>query len=268
MRYRSYKDLLRDLFDEKILEKLPRSFDIVGDIALIKIPDELMNYSRYVGEAIMKIHKNVRAVYARRSVSGVYRISEVIHIAGEKKTETIYSENGIRFYVDIEKMYVNPRLSTERSRIVKYVSDNDLVLDLFAGYGAYSLNIAKEKYVFVVASDLNIHAIEAMRRSLRLNKLRGLVEPIHSEAMYLGNILRGNTFDLVIADNPTMIDLFIDHIPKLVKRGGRVIMYILTSDIDNTRRILVEKKLIPEDCIVVREYSATKNIFRCILSVA
>jgi len=264
---KSYRDLLADKLGEEIAKKLPRSFDIIGEIALIKIPDELMIHSREIGEAIMKIHKNVRSVYARRDVSGVYRISETIHIAGEEKSDTIYTENSIKFYVDIKRMYVNPRLSTERARVTELVSDGDKVLDLFAGYGAYALNIAKRRDVYVVASDLNIYAVEAMKKSIKLNKLIGIVEPIVGEAIHVINALREKTFDVIIADNPTKIDFFIKYISKPLKRDGRLILYVLADDIGSMRRVLAENELLVEDCIIVREYSAKKNIFRCIANL-
>jgi len=266
MRYKSYRDLLTEKLDPEVIKKLPRSFDIIGDIALIKIPDELMIYSKEIGEAIMRIHKNIRSVYARRSVSGLFRVSETIHIAGEDRSETIYTENGIKFYVDIKKMYVNTRLSTERSRIADLVSDGDKILDLFAAYGAYSLNIAKNKDVYILASDLNSYAVEAMKRSLMMNKLRGVIDPVVGEATHLLNSLREDTFDIILADNPTAIDHFIKYLSKPLKKSGRLILYVLTGDIDSKKKFFIENKLLAEDCVIVREYSAKMNIFRCILS--
>jgi hypothetical protein len=40
----SYKDLLVGSLPENVLSHLPRSFDIVGDIALIRLDDDLIIY--------------------------------------------------------------------------------------------------------------------------------------------------------------------------------------------------------------------------------
>ena len=67
----TYRDLLSDILPRDVLEKLPRSFDIVGDIAIIRIDEEeLLRYGGEISNAIMKIHKRVRAVYARGPARG------------------------------------------------------------------------------------------------------------------------------------------------------------------------------------------------------
>jgi tRNA wybutosine-synthesizing protein 2 len=71
------------------------------------------------------------------------RIHSIRHIGGERRTTTIYKENGIYFSVDIASMYVNTRLASEGLRVVREIADESLVLDLFSGYGGFALNIAK-----------------------------------------------------------------------------------------------------------------------------
>jgi tRNA G37 N-methylase Trm5 len=65
----SYRDLLVGSLPENVLSRLPRSFDIVGDIALIRLDDDLIVYGG-IAEAIMRIHS-------------------VRHIGGERRTTTI-----------------------------------------------------------------------------------------------------------------------------------------------------------------------------------
>lgn len=259
----SYRDLLRELLPGEVVERLPRSYDIIGEIAVIKLPEDMMSYSRQVAEAIMKIHRNVRSVYARKSVSGVYRVAELVHIGGEDRSETIYVENGVRFYVDIKKMFVNPRMSTERLRILGRVRDGEKVLDLFAGYGAFSLSIARYRDVYIVAVDINQDAVEAMKRSLSMNRLRGSIDPVVAEASCLGESLSREYFDVVIMDNPTVIERFLYLIPRLLKRSGRAYVYILATDLRPLLEHIERLSLRVSECVVVREYSATKNIFRC-----
>jgi tRNA (guanine37-N1)-methyltransferase len=63
-----------------------KTFDIVGSIAIIRVPETLTNQSRLIAEAIMKTHKEVKSVWRQTSsVSGDYRLRKLEHIFGEKK---------------------------------------------------------------------------------------------------------------------------------------------------------------------------------------
>ncbi|MEL9929555.1 MAG: methyltransferase domain-containing protein [Sulfolobales archaeon] len=260
---KTYRDLLRGVLPDDIVSRLPRSFDLVGDIALIKLPEDLIPYGPQVSEAIMKIHRNVRSVYARRRVSGVFRIHELIHIGGVDISETVYTENGVRFYVDVKKMFVNPRMATERLRIAGIIDEGSSVLDLFSGYGGFSLNIARLKNAYVVAVDLNSHAMEALKRSIGMNKLKGVVDPICGEALTIMKGLREDFFDVIILDNPTEVLKYVDAGMRLLKRGGRAFIYTLSEDESILRKRLSELEIDVIECFSVREYSPDLSIFRC-----
>ncbi len=259
----SYRDLLVGSLPEDVVSRLPRSFDIVGDIALIRLDDDLITYGREISEAIMRIHRGVRAVYARGSAEGSVRIHGIRHIGGERRTTTVYKENGIYFSVDIASMYVNTRLAGERFRVAREVADGSLVLDLFSSYGGFALNIAKIRRAEVVAIDINPYAVDHMRRSIAMNRLRGSVYPIITDSK--SPPLRGG-FDVVIADNPTNVEPFIEVIEDLLKRGGKAYIYLLAESIeDATNRINTKSpKLEIESCAEVKEYSPKLRIYRCI----
>jgi len=260
----TYRDLLVGRLPRDVVERLPRSFDIVGDIAIIRVDDDLIPYGEEISNAIMKIHKGVKAVYARGPASGSLRIHILRHIGGEERTATVYRENGIVFSVDLAYMYVNPRLASERLRIAQEVADGELVLDLFSSYGGFALNIAKIRSATVVASDINAAAVEHMRRSIEINRLRGLVYPI------LGDSTRPplrNTFNVVIADNPINIGLFIDAIETMLVEGGRAYIYVLSDSPAEAAEILGSRsasRLRVHSCIEVREYSPKLGIYRCV----
>jgi tRNA (guanine37-N1)-methyltransferase len=222
----TYRDLLRGRLPDDIVARLPRSFDLVGDIAIIRLDEDLIEYGPEIAEAIMRIHRRVRCVYARGPVQGTPRIQRLHHIGRERRTETIYKENGVLFSVDIASMYVNTRLSSERLKIAMEISDNETVLDLFSGYGAYALNIARIRRASVIATDINRESIIHMVKSIYMNKLAGTVHPLVSDAES-PPMRRG--FDVVIADNPTDMDRYIETIAGLVRRGGRAYIYILVE---------------------------------------
>jgi tRNA (guanine37-N1)-methyltransferase len=88
-----YKDLVNVPADLRV--NLPSSYDIIGDIILIKIPSILEPYKRSIGEALMEANRNIRVVYSIKPVQGELRLRDVEVIAGEDKTETTHREYGL-----------------------------------------------------------------------------------------------------------------------------------------------------------------------------
>ena len=159
------------------------SYDIVGDIAIIR-PAERGKCDENVGRAIMTLHKEVKTVLTQMSaVGGEFRLRKLKFIAGEKKTKTVHKESGCLFNVDVEECYFSPRLSYERNRIASVVEKGEIVVNMFAGVGCFSIIIAKHARVDRVFSiDVNPVAVEYMQKNIRLNRVYGNVIPILGDA--------------------------------------------------------------------------------------
>ena len=104
----------RMFLPEDIRDILPNSFDCVGDLIIVKIEDELLPYKERIGEALIKVNRNVRLVLMDGGVKGELRIRELEPIAGSGGTETRHKESGVTMITDPAKVYFNPRLATER----------------------------------------------------------------------------------------------------------------------------------------------------------
>ncbi len=156
------------------------SFDIIGDIAITKLPDPSTTNAKAAGEAIMKVHRNVKAVFAQTSaVAGDFRLRSLRHIAGKNRTRTLHRESGCVFSVDLQECYFSPRLSHERLRIAELVQPSETVVNMFAGVGCFSIVIAKHSQAAKVYSiDVNPIAVEFMQENVRLNRVYGKVVPL------------------------------------------------------------------------------------------
>ena len=58
-----YKDVLK--LPAGLMELLPSSFDIVGDIFVLKLIDELLPHARDIAEALLATNRNARVVVLR-----------------------------------------------------------------------------------------------------------------------------------------------------------------------------------------------------------
>ena len=177
---KSLKEALEKFMSKEELEKAVTSFDVIGDIAVIEIPEELRKKEKEIGEALLEVHKNLRTVCKRAGMhKGTFRIRDVKVIAGENKTETVYTESRVKMKLDISKVYFSPRLSYERERIAGQVKKNENICVFFAGVGPYALVIGKKNpNVKIDAIELNPDAFHYLKDNIRINRMQSIIRPI------------------------------------------------------------------------------------------
>lgn len=229
---------------EDLLGFVPH-YEVIGDIALIEADDP---DAARIGEALLKFHPHVNTVLGATSpVVGEYRIREFVLVAGVDKTETVHKEYGCRYAVDLAKAYFTPRLSTERERILSWIKPDDVVVDMFAGVGPYSILIAKKAGPKkVIAIDKNPAAIEFLRRNVVLNSVDN-VEIVEGDASMNwdwdeGGKAKGEKkaesqrfvgiADHVIMNLPHNAFDFLDSAVKFTKPGGTIHYYGITYEDD------------------------------------
>ena len=182
LKNRNFRELLADKLTVEQLELLPRAFDMIGHIAVLKLPPELLPQAGIIGDAVISANKNVRAVYHSSGVQDEYRILELEHISGVDETVTTHTEYGIQLELDIRRVYFSPRLATERKRISDLVERSEVVIDMFAGVGPFSVMIAKyARPAKIYSIDKNPDAIIFLRRNIELNKV-GNIEVLQGDA--------------------------------------------------------------------------------------
>jgi tRNA (guanine37-N1)-methyltransferase len=220
------KEALRGSLSEREIALLSSSFDVLGTIAILKVPEELKDKENLIGSEILSRVKNLRTVLNQVSdVGGEFRTRELKVIAGVANFETIYKESGCAFKVNVRDVYFSPRLSTERERIAGLVSEGERVLNMFAGIGTFSIIMAKRVACVVDSVDKNPAAIELAVKSLRMNKLRGLVKPILSDAADYA-LEHEASFDRVLMPLPERADEFLRFAIRACKDGGIVHFYL------------------------------------------
>ena len=215
---------LIDALDGKLspeeLALLPRAYDLIGDIAVLEIPDEIAQYSKLIGVAFHDIHSNFKTVLAKKgAISGTTRVREYSLLAGEDRTKTIHTEYGCRLAVDVTKSYFSPRLLEEHNRIAQLVQQGELIVDMFCGVGPFAIHIAKQKEAKVIAIDINQSAIDLLCESIGLNKLVGTIVPVVADAHDYVNTNKLSV-DRVIMNHPSGASDFVSDACSILKIGG------------------------------------------------
>jgi len=205
-----------------------RSFDIVGDIAVIRVPEAFESRGQIVAEAIMQMHKNVKTVLLQTgAVSGDLRLRQLRWVLGERKSKTVHKEFGCLFEVDLECCYFSPRLSFERRRVASLVRPSEIVVNMFAGVGCFSIVMAKHGDVGKVFSiDVNPSAFEFMLKNVRLNSVQSKVFPILGDAKSIVKEQLSRVADRVLMPLPEKAYEYLDYALMALKpRGGWVHYY-------------------------------------------
>lgn len=209
------------------LKSLYRSFDIVGDIAILKIPKELEDKGKLIAEAVMQMNKNVKTVLSQTSpIYGEMRLRKLEWLGGEKRTETIHKEHGCLFKVDLAKCYFSPRLSYEHIRVARQVKPGEVIVNMFAGVGCFSILIAKHsKARRVYSIDINPVAVHYMRINAELNKVESIVESIEGDAKEVIEFRLRGVADRVLMPLPEKAYEYLNYALMALKPEGGIIHY-------------------------------------------
>jgi tRNA (guanine37-N1)-methyltransferase len=218
--------LSQNLSSEEVVQ-VYNSYDVVGDIAIIRSTWASGKYRRKIAEAIMGVHRNVKTVLAQTSpVHGGFRIRRLEHVAGENKTFTTHVESGCVFSVDVSKCYFSPRLSYEHMRVAKQVKNGEVVVNMFAGVGCFSVLIAKHSNASRVYSiDVNPVAFQSMRNNIRVNRVFGKVIPILGDAAGVIEARLRRVADRVLMPLPEKALEYLPWALSALKAGGGHVHY-------------------------------------------
>ena len=226
------KDVLRGLLDENELTKLIKSYDVIGDIIIIKNHPELESKREIIAEALHKIYPRVRSIAAvplYAHTDELYRTRRDLEvICGDKNMETTHKESGCIFKVNLKHVFFSPRLSYERMRVAKKVLPGETIINIFSGVGCFSIVIAKmQPQTKIYSIDVNPYAVEYMKANVRLNKVEGAVIPILGDASEELEKLKG-VADRVLMPLPEQAYSFLTlavRALKLDKEGARGVIH-------------------------------------------
>ncbi len=231
-RPRSIEDYLQGRIPEEKMDEFKKSFDIIGDVVILEIPDDLEEEKYLIGDAALKFTKR-RSVYRKKSeIKGIIRTRELEHLAGEDQGETIHKEYDSQIMLNVKEVYFSPRLATERKIITDQIQDGEIIIDMFAGVGPFAINIARRRNVQIYAIDINTHAIHYLKENIILNNLKGNINPIEGD---VGLVLKNLKIqaDRIIMNLPGTAHEFLPIAVEHLKPGGTLHYYQFSRDFED-----------------------------------
>lgn len=253
-----YRDLLPWPPPEKM--RLPRAFDVVGDIVLVRLPEEVRARREEIGEALLKFVPSARLVGEDLGVHGPERRRRVERIAGSGGWRTRHRENGLEFEVDVERAYFSPRLAREHELVASDVQRGERVYDLCCGVGPFAVTIARDgRASHVTAVDGNPAAVDLLRATLARYPFAGRVTALQSS---LESFLpSAGPVDRVIFNLPHEGIKYLSSVARTVAARGRLHYYEVTprAEVEQRGEAVVDSLGSPDwkllDRHVVHPYS-------------
>ena len=253
---KTYKEIIS--IPGKLKSNLPTSYDVIGDIILIKISRDLAKYKEEIGKALLSSNKNIKTICFSEPVTGEFRTRNITVIAGEKRTTTIHKEYGLSFEVDVKNTYFSPRLATERKRVASLVKPDEVVVDMFAGVAPFSIMIAKYAHPKIIyAIDKNDDAVVFAKQNIKRNNVLDKIEVIHADARKIHKILKEKA-DRVIMNLPFSAHMFFKDTLKITKESSIIHYYDILEEKEIQERINELKKIAEENKTILTNLNVRK----------
>jgi tRNA wybutosine-synthesizing protein 2 len=224
MKYRDYlkKQLNFSDYDTSII---PSGYHVVGHVALLQLKDELAGLVQDIGRVTLEFDDRIRTVAIRSGpTSGIERRPRYVVIAGDSETETIHIENGIKFRLDPLRITFSGGNRRERITLPSRIKSNEIIVDMFACVGQFSLHIARKDDVKVIAIEINPTAYKYLIENITLNKFEKRVQATLGDCREVhpcniaNRIVMGYLHDTLV---------YLPHaLQALVKEGGVIHMHL------------------------------------------
>lgn len=153
---------------------LPRGpYQILGDALLLKDPRDRPRAPEFL-ESFPRCR---RVLFYRGIAPGPLRTPRAEVLAGDGG-ETVVRENGCLYALDLTRVMFSPGNLSERARMARVVGPGEVVVDMFAGIGYFTLPMARTgRPRKIHALELNPDSYRFLIRNLALNNTSCLRRP-------------------------------------------------------------------------------------------
>ncbi|MFX1479835.1 MAG: class I SAM-dependent methyltransferase family protein [Promethearchaeota archaeon] len=176
---------LHTVLSEEELSLLPRGFQTLGNIIILKLNPILYYKKEIIAKSYLELLPKIRTVYLNKGkIVGRFREPENIEfLAGVDDPVVEHREHGIKYKFDITKIMFSKGNVNERKYLATLVKAGETVVDMFAGIGYFSLVIAKHSEVEQIYSiEMNPLSYRFLTENIKINHLEDKIVPINGDS--------------------------------------------------------------------------------------
>jgi tRNA (guanine37-N1)-methyltransferase len=123
------------------------------------------------------------------AISNEFRVPKFEILAGKNDMVTEVKQYGATFKLDYGLVYWNSRLEHEHIRLVSLFKKGDVICDMFAGIGPFSVP-AGQKGCIVYANDLNPDSVHYLKINAKINKVEDYIFTHNMDArVFMQNLM-------------------------------------------------------------------------------
>lgn len=213
---------------EAVARDLPRGYQRLGDVLLLRLPSTLEPWGDELGRLFQEELGVATVLATDGPMEGESRRPRVRLLAGER-TETRVQEEGVFYHLDAARTMFARGNKSERRRAGDLVRPGETVADLFAGIGYFTVPAAK------FGHPARVHAVERdpvpfryLLRNLQVNHVAERVVPhlgdCRTEPLPLGGFDR-----IFLGYLPSCLPFVPRALELLRKEGGWLHLHFVVS---------------------------------------
>ena len=196
---------------------LPDKWERLGKVLVLKLPTRLQEHRTEIARAYAGALEVETVLQDLSGSKGVLREPTTELLLGTR-TETVHIENYVRYSFDAARIMFSSGNMAERIRMGKTVRTGETVVDMFAGIGYFTLQMAvhgKPKAVF--ACELNPVSYQYLVKNIRLNKVGRVVTPLEGDC---GSVAPEGVADRVVMGHFDSVEFLPKALKVLKPEGG------------------------------------------------
>jgi len=184
----TFRDIHKEILDaidvpEEIKPKLPKKWEQLGHVLVLKIDPELEDWLEQIARTYAEVLDVDTVLQDTGGIEGQYREPVMELLIGDN-TETVHLENGIRYCLDAGKIMFSSGNVDERIRMASVCEPGETVVDMFAGIGYFLLPMAvHSKPARMIAHEINPNSHKYLKMNTQLNGVAKIVEPVLGDCL-------------------------------------------------------------------------------------
>ncbi|MHA1612518.1 MAG: class I SAM-dependent methyltransferase, partial [Promethearchaeota archaeon] len=208
---------------------VPKGFQDLNHRVILKLHPDLQEYAEEIASKIPEILPSVIAVWNRGQIKGKFRTPMgLTHLWGDPSTEVIITENNVRYKFDFTKIMFAKGNIHERNLLPKKIQQGELIIDMFAGIGYFSLGMGKTgRAEHIYSIEWNPDAFKYLQENIKLNHIEEYITPIFGDCKEnITNLVTKGIFAdrIVMGLLPAPVDA-ISYALRATKPSGTIIVY-------------------------------------------